>query len=175
MRIDIDVIEHLCYNIPMAQYQVIGTDTDGKEIRLYESDGSIRNWRGQLLVKHPQAVEITADTTHDYTKRRKQKILDAIEQNVMDITRTNVPADAIGKIVGKRAEIAMNDNTRTGNDAARLVLQAIDAYQDKVDNTRTNVLRHEYSIDSETRALLDAMIQERRDTTTDAEIIGENE
>ena len=140
---------------------VVLEQTETDEIRLYR-DGSKRNKNGQLVEKPSWAVEITAETSRDYTKRRKERILEAIEQKLIDVTRTNVPAEAIAHIVGKRAEIAMTDEGKAGNDAARIVLQAVDAYQEKREQPLSSTTRHEYSIDAETRELLEQMLQERR-------------
>jgi len=149
----------------VPKYEIIGQDEEGREIRLYASDGSIRNWRGQLIEQHPNAKLITPDNNATFQKRRKQKILEAIEAKITDVTKMNHPAEAIAAIVGKRALVAMKDNTRTGNDAAKIVLAAVDAYQDKAE-TRTDVLRHEYAIDQQTRELLEQLARERRDNTT---------
>lgn len=147
-------------NVP--KYTVVGQDTEGREIRLYESDGSIRNWRGQLLAQHPKAELITADNSQAYNKRRKQKILEAIESRITDVTKMNHPAEAIAAIVGKRAQIALTDETRTGNDAAKIVLSAVDAYQDKAVE-QTMVTRNEYVMDTATRELLERILESRRE------------
>jgi hypothetical protein len=144
-----------------AKYTVLGTDERG-EIRLYE-DGSKRDSHGALREILDTNIIITPEIARQFNARRKQKILDAIESKIQDITRTNAPAEAIAAIVGKRAQIAMSDETRTGNEAAKIVLQAVDAYQQRTADDRTNVLRHEYHVDEETRALLHEMIQQRRD------------
>jgi hypothetical protein len=158
----------MCYNIGMAKYELLSMDEHGNEVRLYEN-GHLRNQNGQLLTAPPNAVKITAETSHAYNRRRKEKILEEIEKSVMDITRTNVPAEAIGAIVGKRAKVAMTDEGKTGNDAARIVLQALDAYQERVEETRTNVLRHEYVIDDETIALLEKITRMKRDEVIDSD------
>lgn len=135
-------------NVP--KYELLGYDDMGNEIRLYQ-DGRKRNQKGQLL-ELPSDLEshqITSDNAHLRLQQRKQKILDAIEKSVMTVTRTNVPADAIGAIVAKRAEIAMTDDTRTGNEAARIVLQAIDAYQNRVTDSQQTV-NNVYKMDAET-------------------------
>lgn len=152
------------------KYVLIGTDDNGNEIREYQ-DGSIRNQNGHLL-KRPDydgIQTITKDNAHDYLKRRKEKILESIEQSVMDVTKTRLPSDAIGAIVGKRAAIAMTDDTRVGNEAAKIVLQAIDAYQNRVqESNSTNVLRNELTIDDNTRKLLERIADMKRNDVIDA-------
>lgn len=161
-------------------YELISRDeVTGDEVRLY-ADGSKRNQNGRLLEKLPGGNElITSETARQYHALRKQKILESIEQTLTDITKTKLPADAIAAIVGKRAQIAMTDDTRTGNEAAKIVLSAVDAYQDRKVETKENITRHEYTIDDDTRRLLMTMIQERRgnddDMTVDAQSIGDNE
>jgi hypothetical protein len=55
----------------------------------------------------------------------------------------------------------MKDDTRTGNEAAKIVLQALDAYQAK-EQVSTNVLRNEITIDDNTRLLLERLAQAKR-------------
>ena len=160
-------------------YELLEVRPDGTEVRLYE-DGTKRNQRGQALTlpKVIQDQQITSETAYIRHKQRKDKILRAIEQKVQDVTKTNAPAEAIAYIVGKRAKVAISDESKVGNDAAKIVLAALDAYQDKRPQEQTSTIRNEYIMDDETRALLHAMIQERRDTgtdTTDADVIEYND
>lgn len=142
-------------------FEVLEVREDGTEVRLYEN-GEKRNQRGQLIEAAPWNNIITSETAHEYNRRRKQKVLEAIESKLMDVTKMGAPAEAIAHIVGKRAEIAMSDDSRTGNEAAKIVLSAVDAYQDKAAPEKTNVTRHEYAIDEETKALLEEMLRARR-------------
>lgn len=154
-------------NETIKKYIVLSVDDDGNEIRQYEN-GDLRNQKGQL-VQVPERIEnlqITSETARDYHRMRKQKILDAIEREITDLTKTKAPSDAIAKIVRKRAEIALKDDSKTGNDAAKIVLSAVDAYQNRVNEDRTSVLRHEYAMDDDTKQLLEALLRERRDSST---------
>ena len=168
-RVVFDKLERLCYNWYMAKYTLLKVE-NGIEYRQYEN-GAIRNQNGQIIQlpdDSPLLTEhaITSDNAHTYHQMRKDKILKAIENRVMDVTKTNIPAEAIGAIVGKRAEIAMKDDTRIGNEAAKIVLSAIDAYQDKAE-TRTDVRRQELVMDDNTRLLLERLIEaKRRDVST---------
>lgn len=141
-------------------YELLEVRDDGTEVRLYE-DGTKRNQRGHLLEPAPWNNTITAETAGMYNRMRKEKYLRAIEEKLVSVTGAQAPAEAIAEIVGKRAKIAMTDDTRTGNEAAKIVLQAVDAYQDKTTGT-VQTTRHEYSIDDETKALLESMLAERR-------------
>jgi hypothetical protein len=145
-----------------VHYELLGHDERG-EIRRYQ-DGTLRdqNGRARTLVPSMVAQQITAETAHTMHKLRKQKILDAIESKLKDVTKTKIPADAIAAIVGKRAQIAMTDDTRTGNEAAKIVLAAVDAYQDKA-TEQTMVTRNEYAMDADTRQLLESILESRRE------------
>lgn len=171
-----DRIEQVCYNRDMTQntdnkpkYELLGYDeVTGNEIRLYQ-DGSKRNQNGRLIELPSDVYDnpvITSENARDYHRMRKQKILDAIEQSVMDVTRTKLPSQAIGAIVGRRAEIAMKDDSRVGNEAAKIVLQAIDAYQNRVIEDKT-VTRNEITLDDNTRELLERLAQMKRDADDD--------
>lgn len=144
-------------------YTLLEVRPDGTEVRQYEN-GDIRDQNGRMIVPlHGQELGIiTPENARLRHQQRKEKILNAIEQNIMKVTRTNVPAEAIAHIVGKRAEIAMTDNTRVGNEASRIVLQALDAYQDKQQET-IQTQRHEYVIDDDTMRVIERMIAVKRD------------
>lgn len=158
----------MCYNWFMAQYEVIGTDENGREIRRYE-DGSIRDNKGRMVVKlDSPAPLLNPELVRQYRQARKERILEAVEKGLTDVTRTRLPEEAISAIVKKRAKIALTDNGKAGNDAARIVLQVIDAYQNKGEET-THTTRHEYALDDETKALLETMLERRRRGTTDRE------
>lgn len=151
-------------NASEPKYELLSVDENGNEVRRYYKDGSLRNQKGHALEKLPNAGhEITSENARYYHELRKQKILRAIEERVMDVTKTNAPADAIGRIVAKRAEIAMNDDSKTGNDAAKIVLNAIDAYQEKVQSV--SVTRNEYAMDADTLEILRAMMEARAEST----------
>ena len=158
------------------QYTEI-TLRDGRIARDY-GDGIPRNERGHIIQKQENAPVITHENARIYHAMRKAKILAAIESRVQDVTKTNAPADAIAAIVAKRATVAMNDDTRTGNEAAKIVLSALDAYQEKRSADEPTTIRNEYAMDADTLQLLRDMIQERREYRTDvldadAENIGE--
>jgi len=184
MRIAIDRLERMCYNTGMENkdkttktYVLLSVDDNGHETRQYEN-GDIRDERGRLL-SMGTGIEnhlITSDTAHDYHRMRKEKNLRAIESKLVDITKTRLPAEAIAAIVGKRAELAMNDDTKVGNDAARIVLQAVDAYQNRVnEDNRIDVLRHEYTMDERTMELLERIAAVRRGDVIDGTVMRNND
>lgn len=160
------------------KFELIEVKEDGTEVRKYE-DGTLRNQNGRMLALPEGLPLITSENAHSFHRMRKEKTLRAIEERVMDVTKTKIPSDAIGRIVAKRAEIAMRDKGRVGNEAAKIVLAAMDAYQDKVQ--QATVTRNEYAMDGETLAILQAMMdaRNRADDRTDvlnidAENVGEN-
>jgi hypothetical protein len=156
-------------------YVLLEIRDDGTEVRQYPN-GDIRNQKGQIIESvNLSAHAITPDNARQYHAMRKDKILRAIESRVMDITKTNIPADAIGAIVGKRAEIAMNDDTRTGNEAAKIVLQALDAYQQKDTGDKTTTIRNEYVLDDKTREIVMRIAESRRNERIIVENTAEND
>jgi hypothetical protein len=173
----IDRIEQTCYNTVMDyntltviqsfdKYDLLHIDDNGNEVRRYK-DGTIRNQNGQSLSKIPNnGHDITRENARSYHAMRKAKILSEIESKLKDVTKTNAPAEAIAAIVGKRAEIAMRDDTKTGNDAAKIVLSAVDAYQDRQPTEQVSTIRNEYILDDDTRQLFERMTRERRDDST---------
>lgn len=150
----------------MSEYTII--EHNGQQARLYPN-GDIRNERGQVLqLAQNRLAEhaITSENARDFHRMRKEKTLKAIEEGVMRVTDAPNPAEAIARIVSKRASIAMKDETRVGNDAAKIVLLAMDALQDKrQETTQTQV--HEYRLDDDTMRIVEAMIQARRGNTAE--------
>jgi hypothetical protein len=153
-------------NVP----KYVEIEYNGQIARQYQ-DGSIRNSNGHMLAPLDNGeYAITPETARYMHSLRKQKILNAIESKLKDVTKTNIPADAIAAIVGKRAEIAMKDDTRTGNEAAKIVLAAVDAYQDK-QTEQTTVTRNEYVMDADTMAMLERILESRRENVLDATVM----
>src|SRR5688572_6584492 len=146
----VDRLEQMCYNMGMGKpYTLLEVRDDGTEVRLYEN-GDKRNQNGQIIEGYTgKDTIITAENSRFYRDLRKQKILTAIENGLMRVTDAPNPSEAIAHIVTKRAEIAMTDNGRAGNDAAKIVLAAMDALPDKQAET-IQTQRHEYSIDEDT-------------------------
>jgi hypothetical protein len=166
MRIDIAQKEQMCYNTGMAKtYKVLETKPDGHEVRLYE-DGSKRDERGWLLELAPgirDTVIRTPERAREVHEIRKRKILERIEQGVTDALKADTPYHAIAYIIATRAKVAMESDGREGNDAAKLVLQAMDAFQDKRE-THTTVQRNEYVMDDETRDIIMRIVEAKRGT-----------
>lgn len=168
-RVRIDKTEQMCYNGNM-DYTIV--EFNGQQARQYPN-GDIRNEYGQVLKLGNNRLDvhtITSENAHSFHKMRKEKVLKAIEAGVMRVTDAPNPAEAIGYIVSKRAELAMTDNTRVGNDAARIVLQALDAFQDKTQES-IQTERKELVIDPDTMRIVEAMVRMRRDGV---EITAEN-
>lgn len=146
-------------------YKLLKTDEDGREWREYEN-GDIRDQQGLLLVRPQRVIDaaITPETSALYKQKRKEKILQAIEKGVMKVTDAPDEYEAISRIVQRRAVVAMSDDGRAGNDAAKIVLSALDALQDKQQET-IQTQRHVYEIDPETMAIIEQMVQMRREKT----------
>lgn len=134
---------------------------DGVEHRQYEN-GDVRDQNGRLIVR-PERIkdaEITQENALAMRQRRKDKMLEAVERGVMKATQADNPYEAVSHIISKRAKVAMTDEGRAGNDAAKLVLEALDAWQDKK-NVKEEVQRHVYEIDPDTMALIEEMTRNR--------------
>ena len=69
-----------------VQYKIV--DYNGKKARQYQ-DGSIRNSRGQLLVRHPQAKPITSDNAIAYQRRRQELRAATIAQAANEAVENN--------------------------------------------------------------------------------------
>lgn len=126
----------------------------GQPARLYPN-GDIRNEKGHLLTR-PERIKdmtITPENTQSFKNRRKEKMLEAIEAGVMKATDAPDPAAAVMEIIARKAKVAMNDDGRVGNEATRIILDALDAYQDKK-HENVQVQRHEYVVDEKTQRML---------------------
>ena len=150
-------------------WELIETKPDGSEVRKYPN-GDLRNEKGHLLEAPARIKEtqITTETASAMGKRRKEKIIEAVEQGVMKVTAKGTPEEAVGALIAKRAQIAMNDDGRTGNEATKIVLGAMDAMPDKVVEMQHNqTVTHE--LDDETREVVERMLASRRQTFIDGE------
>jgi len=148
------------------KYELLEILPDGREKRRYPN-GDIRDNNGRLI-QIPERVTdmtITDETSAHFRQLRQQKMLKAIENGLMRVTDAPNPSEAVAHIVSKRAEIAMTDNGRAGNDAAKIVLAAIDALPDRR-HEQIQTQRHEYTIDKETMRIVEEMIRMRRDGYT---------
>lgn len=143
----------------MANYEVI--EYEGQPARKY-ADGSIRDEKGHWLVRSSPAPLFTTENASEMGKRRKQKMLEAVEQGVMDATEMPNPYEAVSLLIKVRAQVALEDKGRAGNEAAKMVLEALDAKPDKQSET-VQTQRMEYVIDPETLAMLEKIAQMKRD------------
>jgi len=154
----------------MSTYEIV--QHNGRQARLYPN-GDIRDDNGRVLQLGDDRLQvhaITSENARQYHQMRKEKILKAVESGVMRVTNAPDPYAAISRIVERRAEVAMSDNTRAGNDAARIVLQALDALQDKAQETTvTHVTEHK--IDPDTMRVVESMLRARRDGNIQENII----
>lgn len=94
---------------------------EGKPARKYP-DGTIRNERGQVVTRTPESAKALADRRHQLAK-------DAIISGVKKATGEPTFYKAIEKLAAVRAEVAMKDKGRAGNDAYTKLLIQMDAYR----------------------------------------------
>lgn len=156
----------MCYNYPMT-YELISVE-NGVERRKYPN-GDIRDQNGRLL-ERPERVkanEITPENARAMVARRREKMLEAVEQGVMRATDAPDVHAAVARIMETRAKVALQDKGRAGNDAARLVLAALDAMPEKQAEI-VHTQRHVHEIDPETVEILEGMLRARRDNVIDA-------
>lgn len=162
----LDKSEQMCYNCNMSEetkYELLKVE-EGVEWRKYPN-GHIRNQKGQLLVLPEEIREnhlITSENHHEFIEARKNRYLAAMEAGVTEGARAYGVEEAMSKIMARRAQVALSDGGKAGNDAARIILDALDAYQDKRVR-QENVQRQEYSIDPDTMAVLEKLLELKRE------------
>lgn len=162
-----DKLEQMCYNWGMSEekaYELIKIEEDGTEWRKYPN-GYIRDQKGRILVLPEHIREnhlITPEKHAEYMKRRKERYMAAMEAGVTEGLQAYGVEEAIAKIMAKRAQVAVSDDGRAGNDAAKLILQALDAFQEK-QVKHEHVQRQEYYLDPETAGILERMLDRKRE------------
>jgi len=98
----------------LQPYEII--EYEGQEARRYP-DGVIRSTKGYVLSLPP-------DVARELERRRRAIGEERAREGIMKGTQSDTPEDAVMKIVRARAIVAITDQGRPGNDAAKLVLQA---------------------------------------------------
>lgn len=145
------------------EYEII--EFRGQSARRYP-DGCIRNEKGQLLVfpPHLEGKNITSpERASELGRRRRERYLEAIEAGLKDAQPgLDTPEEAVRRIIAKRARVAMTDEGRSGNDAAKLVFEAADILAEKKQQV-VQVQKHEYVMDEETRNVLETLIRMKRE------------
>ena len=150
------------------KYEII--EFKGQPARLYHKDGSIRDEKGHVLKKPDYIMKysITSELSKEYRSRRKELMLQAVEDGVIKATKAADPYAAMSRIIQRRAEVAMKDDGRAGNEAAKIVMEALDAYQDKK-SENVNVQRNEYVIDEATQNMLLDIMSNRQEDVIDVQ------
>ena len=123
-------------------------DLTNAEIRIRIANEIENNWKN--VVKEVAKSELMKKA--EERKKSKQEAAKKIESKEKEETpEEKAEEDSEEEKTESKAE------TRTGNEAAKIVLSAIDAYQDKVE-TRTDVRRQELVMDDNTRLLLERLL-----------------
>lgn len=95
-------------------YEII--EYEGKEARKYPN-GVIRSPKGYIVFMPPEIAR-------GMERQRKVSGEERAREGIKLATQSESPEEAVMKIIRARALVAMTDNGRAGNDAAKLVLVA---------------------------------------------------
>lgn len=129
---------------------------EGKQVRKYP-DGSLRNDHGAI-------VKISPERGRLMQQRRKITGLVEAGKAIQEATESETPEEGVRKILKKRVEVALTDNGRAGNDAAKLVLLASGhlTNERKVDVSGEVQHRAMPELDPETLEALMRIVERRR-------------
>src|SRR5688572_18368417 len=97
---------------------------DGGEGKKWDN-GQITNLATGVLMVNPLANKITTENHKEMMAARRQKYEAAVRQGIAEGTRSPNSMVAVKTIMAARAKVAVEDGSRAGNDAARLVLQML--------------------------------------------------
>lgn len=115
--------------MPNSEYEII--QYEGKPARRYEN-GTIRDERGR--VKH-----IPSHVARAIQQKQKDIARLAAIEGVNEATGKKTYFESIQALFKVRAEMAMNDRTRAGNEALRIILQGTGLGQEKVTTVQGEV------------------------------------
>lgn len=108
----------------MADYEIV--EYEGRSVRKYP-DGSLRNEHGSFI---RPSVTLSPEQAKAMVQARwnkaRQKALEAIKEE----TGVEDEWDGVKAILRKRVRVALTDDGRAGNDAAKMILQAADVMRD---------------------------------------------
>lgn len=155
----------------MADFEmvVLPDGTQGKQWK----NGSITRLNGTIfkpsdnavkIVTSEQAVEM-AEKRHE---KRKETIEKAVTKAVKRVTKVRgafASDDALGAILAKRAMVALTDEGRAGNDAAKLVFHVLEALPDQKKGEQKVV--HQHQLSDKTVELLKELARLRNDPDAD--------
>lgn len=130
------------------------------------SDGSIRGEGGRLIETIPGGELITADNAREMAQRHRDAMRDAVVQGVIEGTGKATAPDAIQAVMAKRAEVAVSDTGRAGNDAARIVIDMLGLKAPDVSVTQV-----QHTIDDRTSVLLDAILSKQERAIIEGEVV----
>lgn len=144
---------------------------DGTEGKKWEN-GSITNAKGHIVVPSKNAVKIvTSEQAKEMAGKRHERRKEVVEQYVTKAVIEHgkvgkrkrgafMSDDALGMIVAARVKVAMKDDGRAGNDAARFVFQVLDAMPSDKDK---NTVVHQHELSDKTVALLRELAKQSND------------
>lgn len=119
---------------------------DGRKGKRWENGSVTDAATGHIIVPSRNAVKIvTSEDARTMANKRHAKRQAVIEKHVKKATGAFSTDAALGKIAAKRARVALNDDGRAGNDAAKFVFLVLDALPEKKKELATVVHQHELS------------------------------
>lgn len=137
------------------------------------ANGSITNAKGHIVVAAENSNRIvTREDAQEMVAKRVAKRKETIEKYVTAAVRKKTKAsgafqsdDALGVLLAKRAEVALEDNGRAGNDAAKLVLHVLEALPDQKKNEVK--VTHQHELSDKTVEMLRELARLREDPDQD--------
>ena len=124
-------------------------------------NGSVTRLDGTIVSPSENAVKIvTSEDGQAMVAKRHAKRRETIEKHVQKATGAFTTDDALGKLAAKRAKVAMKDEGRAGNDAAKFVFTILDAMPEKQKEQR---IVHQHELSERSIALLKEMARYKND------------
>lgn len=160
-------------------YEVIELP-DGRPGRRYPN-GIIRDEWGHIQSGSETKGAITKENAREMQKRgaetRRRNFQAATRRGIAEAAETETVSEAIQKIMKKRAEVALTDDGRAGNDATKLLMMALDVLPRKEDEKK---VVHEHTVSDEAVRFFEKVDkrrkeieEERKREAIDGRILGE--
>lgn len=128
---------------------------DGEELRDY-GDGTLRRANGTIAY-------LPSEVSRDRILQRWNNGQAAAMNAMMKELNAETPEEAAELLLRKTVRVAMEDNTRVGNDAARLILRQSGFLQTNVKTVQGQVThRNELVIDDQTRTMIERLARMKR-------------
>lgn len=145
---------------------------DGTQGKKWEN-GSVTRMNGTLVYPADNAGKIvTSEQAREMAAKRHEARRETIEKYVQAEAAKHVKAtgafstdDALGVLAAARARVALNDEGRAGNDAAKLIFMLLEAMPDSKKNEQRIV--HQHQLSEKTVEVLKELARLRNDPDLD--------